>query len=96
MTAGVIPALERYVKRLCKAVAKIVAGTGLQSLAVVHHGLNGVSGLRTGEFFLIGLASLNYRDGKVVFTEVGVNLEHLLGFRIFLIEFSGWMVNTAG
>lgn len=22
--------------------------------------------------------------------------EHLLGFRIFLIEFSGWMVNTAG
>ena len=33
-----------------------------------------------GELLLVGLAALHHRHGQVVLTEVGVDVEHLLGF----------------
>ena len=43
-------------KCLCKAVAEVVAGTGLQCLAVMHQGLDGIGCLCTCKFLLVGLA----------------------------------------
>ena len=88
MADGIVPALEGNVERLCKAIPEIVAGAGLKGLAVVHHGLYGISGHGAGEFFLVGLAPFDDGHGKIVFTEVGVNPKHLLRFRLgFLCGF---------
>ena len=44
----IVPVGKRDVKGFGKAVSKIVGGAGLQRLSVVHHGLDGVSGLGAG------------------------------------------------
>ncbi len=45
-----------------EAVAEVVARAGLQRLAVVHEGLDGVGRLSAGKFFLVGLSSANHRN----------------------------------
>ena len=69
-----------------KAVAEIVAGAGLQRLAVMHHGLDGVGGLGAGKLLLIGLAALDQRDGQILFHEIRVDVEHLNGPLLSLLR----------
>ena len=52
----VVLAGEGDVKGLGEAVAEVVAGAGLEGLAVVHHALDGVGRLGAGELLLVGLA----------------------------------------
>ena len=59
---------------LGKAVAEIMAGSALKSLAVVHHGLYGIGGLGSGEFFLVGFLALYNVDGKCVAAKIGINV----------------------
>ena len=67
------------VKSLGKAVAKVVGSTGLQSLSVVHHALDGVGSFGTVELLFVGLLTPGDRHGQHVLTEVGVDVQHLLG-----------------
>ena len=60
----------------CKAVTEVVRGTGLQSLAVVHHSLDGVGILCTGEALLLGLFALNDRNGQPFLEELRVDVQH--------------------
>ena len=59
-----------------KAVAEIVGGTGLQSLPVVHHALDGVGRLRAVELLLLGLLTPGDRHGQHILAEVGVDVQN--------------------
>ena len=54
-------------------------GTGLKRLAVVHHRLDGVGVLRTGEALLLGLFALKHRDGEPFLEELRVDVQHADG-----------------
>ena len=71
---------ELDVKCLCKAIAKVVGGTALQSHTVVHHRLNGVGLFSACKLFLFGLSAGVSGDSKSLCIEVLINLEHLEGF----------------
>ena len=62
---------------LCKSIAKIVAGTGLQCFSVMHQGLDRVCRLCTGKFLFVCLASLDNRDCQHLLTEICINVQHL-------------------
>ena len=51
---------------------------------VLHHALDGIGGLGTGELFLIGLAALHHGHGQIVPAEICVAVELLLGFGLRL------------
>ena len=70
----VIAAGELNVKGFGKTVAKIMGGTRLQRLAVVHHGLDGIGGLCTGKLFLIGFFALDYRNGQRVLAQLRIDV----------------------
>ena len=61
----VVAAGEGDLKGLGKAVAEVVAGTGLQSLTVVHHALHGVGSLPSPEKILL-LLSLHTINIKII------------------------------
>ena len=67
---------ERDVEGLCKAVSEVVAGAGLQGLAVMHHALDGIGVFRAGELFFLGLVALDDGHGQPVLADVGVDLQH--------------------
>ena len=75
---GIVPAGERHVIGAGELVAEEVAGAGLQGLVVLHHALDGIGGLGTGEFLLVGLAALHHGHGQRVFAHVGVAVQLLL------------------
>ena len=52
--------------------------TGLQSLPVVHHTLDGVGCLCTVELFLVGLLTTGNRHCQYIFAEISVDIEHTL------------------
>ena len=60
---------------LCKTVAEEVTRTGLESLLVMHHALDGVGVDCTGELFLIGLVAADNRHSQIILAEVGIDLE---------------------
>ena len=62
-----------------EAVAEIVGGAGLEGLPVVHHALDGIGGLGAVELLLVGLLAPGDGHGQHVFTEVGVDVQHLPG-----------------
>ena len=76
----VVPAGKGHVIGPGELVAEIVAGAGLQGLAVLHHSLDGIGGLGPGELLLVGLAALHHGHGQGVPAEVGIAVELLLGF----------------
>ena len=65
-------------KSLGKAVTEVVAGTGLQSLLVVHHTLHGVGLLSAVELLLLGLLAPGNRHCQHIFAEVGIDVQHRL------------------
>ena len=62
-----------------EAVAEVVAGTGLQCLAVMHQRFNGIGRFRAGKFLLIGLLALDDRDREDVAAEIRVDVQHHFG-----------------
>ena len=75
---GIVAAGERHVVGPGELVTEEVAGAGLQGLVVLHHALDGIGGLGTGEFLLVGLAALHHGHGQRVFAHVGVAVQLLL------------------
>ena len=57
--------------------AEVVAGAGLQGLAVLHHGLHGVGGPGTGEFFLVALLAHQHGHGQLILGHFPVHVQHL-------------------
>ena len=76
---GVVLIRVGHVERLGKAVAEVVARAGLQRLAVVHHGLDGVGLFRARKALLLGLFALEDRDGEVLLAEGRVDVQHAQG-----------------
>ena len=72
------------VKRLGKVLAEVVAGAGLQGLAISHHRFDGVGLDRSGKLLTLRLFTLDHRKSHVVFGEAGVDLEHAQGFLVGL------------
>ena len=70
------------VKSLCKTVAEVVAGAGLECLAVVHQGFDGVCCLSAGKFFLISLPAFDDRYRKHLLAEIRIYVQHLDGARL--------------
>ena len=68
---------ELNAKRPRKAVAKIVACTRLQRLAVVHQSFYRIRSLRAGKLFFIGFLPFYDRNRKHVPHEIRVDIEHL-------------------
>ena len=62
---------------LCKSIAKIVAGTGLQCFSVMHQGLDRVCRLCTGKFLFVCLASLDNRNSQHLLTKISIYVQHL-------------------
>ena len=62
-----------------EAVTEVVRGAGLKRLAVVHHGLDRVGVLCTGEALLRGLFALDDRDGQPFLEELRVDVQHAQG-----------------
>ena len=67
------------VKGLCKAISKVMGCTCLQSLAVVHHTLDGVGCFCAVELFLVCLLSPGHRHSQNILTEVRIDAQHPLG-----------------
>ena len=65
---------------LGKVGAEVVAGAGLQRLAVLHHGFHAVSCARAGKLLLIALAAHQHRHGQLVLGHLAVDVQHLHGF----------------
>ena len=65
--------------------AEVVAGAGLQGLAVLHHGLHGVGGPGAGELFLVALLSHVYGQGQGLFGHLTVDLQHGQGLLLGLL-----------
>ena len=70
---------ELNVESLGEAVTEVVGGTGLQCLTVVHQSLDAVGSLGTGELVALGLATLDNGHSQILLTELGVDVQHLLG-----------------
>ena len=71
---------ERHVERLGEVLAQEVGGAGLQGFAVLHERLDAVRVLGAREALALGLHALDDGHRHEVLREVGVDLEHLLGF----------------
>ena len=65
-------------ERAGEAVAEVVAGAGLQGLAVMHEGLDRVGRLGAGEFLLVRLAAADDRDCQEVLQEIRIDVQHEL------------------
>ena len=82
---GVVFCCILNVKCLCEAIAEVVAGTGLQRLAVMHQRLDGIGCLRACELLLIGLASTDNRHSQNLLAEIRIQVQHLLGTCLCLL-----------
>ena len=74
----IVPAGESDIVGPGELVAEIMAGAGLQGLAVLHHGLDGIGSLGAGELLLVGLSPLYHGHGQSIPTEIGIAIELLL------------------
>ena len=65
--------------------------TALESLAILHHCLDGISVEGTGETLSLTLHTLQYRNTHIVLSKLSVNLQHLLSLclSLFLGSMSG-------
>ena len=72
--------LELDVLRFGKVRAEIMRGAGLQRLAVLHHGFDGVGVVGAGEALVGRLLARDHRHGEHVFGELAIDLEHLQRF----------------
>ena len=71
---------ELDVEGLGEVLAQEVGGTGLQGLAVLHHGLDGEGIQGTGKTLVRTLVSHDDRKSQVVAGKVGIDLDHAPGF----------------
>jgi hypothetical protein len=66
---------------LSKILAEKVRSAGLQSLAVAHHGFDGIGDVGAGEFLGVGFLPGDYGNSGIVHRKIGVDVQHLAGFR---------------
>ncbi len=68
MAVGELAVLVLELDVLCfsKVGAEIMRGAGLESLAVLHHGFDGIGVVSTGEAFIGGLFSSDHGHGENV------------------------------
>ena len=64
--------------------AEVVAGAGLQGLAVLHHGLHAVGRARAGELLLVALAAHEHGHGQLILGHLAVDVEHAHGLLLRL------------
>ena len=69
---------ERHVERLGEILSQEMAGTGLQRLAVLHHGFDAVGVECARKTLVRRLDSLQYGDSHHRLDEVGIYVQHLL------------------
>ncbi len=83
--------LELDVEGLAEVLAEIVAGAGLQGLAVLHHRLDAEGLERARELLVVGLLAADHRHRQHLFGEVAVDVEHLqdLGHRLVVAGVGG-------
>ena len=77
---GVVLIRILHIKCLGKAVAEVMARAGLQRLAVMHHGFDGVGLFRTRKALLFGLFALEHRDSQIFLAELRIDVQHAQGF----------------
>ena len=76
---GVVLCCVLDTKCLCKAIAKVMAGTGLQRFTIMHQSLDGIGSFCTCEFFLLCFLSADNRHCQHFFTEISIQVQHLYG-----------------
>ena len=76
---GIILICKLYAISLCKAVAEVVARTGLQRFSVMHQRLDRIGCLCTGKFFLVCLLPTDNRDRQHFLAKISVHIQHLDG-----------------
>ena len=69
---------ELHIEALSEVLSQEVAGSALESLAILHHGLDGVSILGTCEALCLALHTLDHGHCHIVLSEVGIHIQHLL------------------
>src|SRR5436305_6754198 len=69
-------ALEADVEGASEVLTQVVAGSGLQSEAVLHHGLDGIAVQRAGELLALRLQALDHWHRHHLFGDLGVDVEH--------------------
>ena len=83
---GVVLCCILDAKCLCKAVTKIMAGSGLQCFSVMHQGLDGVGSLCACKFLFISLLTADYRNSQHLLTEICIEIQHLDGSLLCLLR----------
>ena len=77
----------------CKAVAEVVARTGLQCLAIMHQRFNCIGCFCTRKFFFFRFASLDHRNRKYLLSKIRIFIQH--PDRTLFCFFSGCMCRMA-
>ena len=81
----VVPVQILDVEGTGKAVPKIMGGSRLKRLAIMHQALYGIGGLCSCKFLFFGLLTLDNRYGQHFLTEGGIGIEHPEGFPLCLL-----------
>ena len=61
----------------CKAIAEVVARTGLQCLTIMHQRFNCIGCFCTRKFFFFCFASLYHRNCKYLLSKIRILIQHL-------------------
>ena len=72
--------LEADILRLAEGLAKEMAGSGLQGLAILHHRFDRIGRIGTGETFIFRLLSGNDRHRQHVFRKRAVHFQYIQRF----------------
>ena len=81
----VILVQEGNVKRLGEVLTQEVAGSALQSLAVLHHCFDGIGVQCACKALGFALYALEYRYAHPLFCEIGIYMQHLLSLFFSLL-----------
>ena len=65
---------------LGEILAEEMGRPGLKRFAILHHGLDGVSHIGTGESFASGLFAFDHRHRHDVFSKIRVHIQHRTRF----------------
>ena len=73
-------------KRLREILAQVVGSSGLQSLAVAHHGFDGESLVSPRKALGVRFAAWNHRDCGFAHGKIRIDVEHLARLEISLFK----------
>ena len=76
---------ELHIKCLGKVLAQEVRGSALQSLAILHHGLDGIGFECASKALICSLHALHYRQCHVFLGKISIHIKHLNGLGLCLL-----------